>query len=75
MYKKSIKQRNIRKDILDEALAISEKIYYIDGIAICYNRKGISARYDSDYAASVTCHKRAQIILIKLPIHCQKLNV
>ena len=59
LYKKSIKQRKIRKDILDEALTISEKIYYINGIAICYNRKGISARYNNDYGASVMYHKRA----------------
>ena len=59
LYKKSIKQRKIRKDILDEALTISEKIYYINGIGTCYNRKGISARYASDYGASVRYHKRA----------------
>ena len=59
LYKQSIKQRAIKKEILDEALAISEKIYYIDGLAKCYNRKGITARYESNYGASVMYHKRA----------------
>jgi len=59
LYKKSIKQHAIRKDILEEALAISKKIFYIKGIGICYNRKGITARYDQDFSASVTYHKRA----------------
>ncbi len=59
LYKQSIKERNIRKDILEEALRISEQIYYIDGIAKCYNRMGIQARYENNYARSVTFHKRA----------------
>ncbi len=59
LYKKSIKQKEIKKDILDEALAVSEKIYYINGIAICYNRKGITARYENDYGKSVMYHKRS----------------
>ena len=59
LYKKSVKQNNIRKDILDDALVISEKIYYIKGIGVCYNRKGITARYEQDYSKSVMYHKRA----------------
>lgn len=59
LYKKSIKQRDIRKDILDEALEISEKIYYIKGVGICYNRKGITARYEENFAQSIILHKRA----------------
>lgn len=59
LYKKSIKQKELKKDILDEALAVSEKIYYINGIAKCYNRKGITARYENDYGKSVTYHKRS----------------
>ena len=59
LYKKSIRERKIRKDILEEALRISEQIYYIDGIAKCYNRMGIQARYENNYSQSVTYHKRA----------------
>ncbi len=59
LYKISIKQRSIRKDILDEALLISECIFYLNGIAKCYNRMGITARYERDYILSVTYHKKA----------------
>lgn len=59
LYKKSIRQRKIRKDIIEYALNVSKKIFYIDGIAKCYNRMGISARYANNYRASVTYHKRA----------------
>ncbi|MBD0778060.1 tetratricopeptide repeat protein [Maribacter sp. ANRC-HE7] len=59
LYKTSIRQGAIRKDILDEALLISESIFYINGIGKCYNRMGITARYDHDYIQSITYHKRA----------------
>ncbi|MFK5982037.1 MAG: tetratricopeptide repeat protein [Flavobacteriaceae bacterium] len=59
LYKKSIRQGEINKDIIEEALLVSEMIYYIDGIGKCYNRMGITARYESDYTQSVNFHKRA----------------
>jgi len=59
LYKKSIKQKGIRKDVLDEALILAENLRYYKGIAICYNRKGITARYEQDYGQSVMFHKRA----------------
>ena len=59
LYKNSIRQGAIRKEILEEALIISEMIYYIDGIAKCYNRMGITARYESNYSQSVNFHKRS----------------
>ncbi len=59
LYKTSIYQGAIRKDILDEALLISESIFYINGIGKCYNRLGITARYEHDYIQSITYHKRA----------------
>ncbi len=59
LYKKSIKQKEIRKDVLEEALVISEKIYYINGLAKCYNRLGITARYENDYGKSIMYHKRS----------------
>lgn len=59
LYKKSIKSKLANEDIIDEALIVSEKIFYIRGIAVCYNRKGITARYEQDYGKSVMYHKRA----------------
>ncbi|WP_291868789.1 tetratricopeptide repeat protein [Maribacter sp.] len=59
LYKKSIYQKTIRKDVLDEALIVSESIFYINGIAKCYNRMGITSRYEQDYLQSVMYHKRA----------------
>ncbi|PIF01612.1 MAG: hypothetical protein CR994_00455 [Maribacter sp.] len=59
LYKTSIRQGAIRNDILDEALRISKSIFYINGIAKCFNRLGIAARNDQDYIQSVTYHKRA----------------
>ena len=59
LYKTSIKQHKIRKDIIDEAIVVSENIFYIKGIGIGYNRKGITARYEQNYSQSVMYHKRA----------------
>lgn len=59
LYKLSIKQKKINKRILEDALAISQRIFYIKGIGICYDRKGINARYEQDYSNSITNHKRA----------------
>jgi len=59
LYKNSIKQKEIRKEVLEEALIISEKIYYINGLAMCYNRLGITARYENDYGKSIMYHKRS----------------
>ncbi len=59
LYKKSSRTSDIRTDILDEAIEIAEAIYYIKGIGIAYNRKGITARYEQDYTQSVIFHKRA----------------
>ncbi len=65
VYKKSIKQHAIRKDILEEALAISKKIFYIKGIGISYFRKGITTRYEQNFSKSVMYHKRALSFLEK----------
>ena len=59
LYKRSIKQKEIKKVVLEEALMVSEKIYYINGLAMCYNRLGITARYENDYGNSIMYHKRA----------------
>ncbi|MGV6845287.1 MAG: tetratricopeptide repeat protein, partial [Lutibacter sp.] len=59
LYKKTAKEKQINNDIINEALKISEKIYYLDGIAECYDRKGYYARKQFDYSNSLTFHKRA----------------
>lgn len=59
LYKKAIKSRCVNEEIIDEATTISEEIAYFDGLAKCYNRKGISARIAFDYTNSVLYHKRA----------------
>lgn len=59
LYKGALKDGITRKDIIEEALLISEKIYYINGIAKCYNRMGNTARYESDLGQSILYHKRA----------------
>ncbi|WP_298364508.1 LuxR C-terminal-related transcriptional regulator [uncultured Lutibacter sp.] len=59
LYKKTIYNKNPNESIIDEAINISEKIYYINGLADGYNRKGLTARYNNNYTASVAYHKRA----------------
>jgi DNA-binding CsgD family transcriptional regulator len=58
LYKQSIRQREINKDVIENALTISESLFYIKGIGICYDRKGLTARYEQDYNSSITNHKR-----------------
>ncbi len=59
LYKQSIRQKEIRKDILEKALSISKAIYYIKGIGTSYDRMGLTARYEQNYGASIRLHKRA----------------
>ena len=59
IYKKTIRKRPIRYDILDTALFISQKIKYNKGIAIAYDRKGVNERYNLNYSKSVNYHKKA----------------
>ena len=59
VYRKSIRNRPIRHDILDEALKLSEKLNYATGIANCLNLKGLNARYRHEYLQSVKLHKEA----------------
>ena len=59
LYKQSIRQKEINKDIIENALDVSKSLYYIKGIGICYVRKGLTARYQQDYSSSITNHKRA----------------
>lgn len=59
IYKKTIRKKPIRYDILDTALYISKKIKYNKGIAIAYDRKGINKRYELKYSESVNYHKQS----------------
>lgn len=59
IYKKTIRKRPIRYDMLDTALSLSKKIKYNEGIAIAYDRKGINNRYQLKYLESVNHHKQS----------------
>ena len=63
LYKKTVYSKKPNEQIIDEAIAIAEKIYYIDGLANCYNRKGLNARHENDFTASISHHKRALNLL------------
>jgi ATP/maltotriose-dependent transcriptional regulator MalT len=59
LYRKSVKQRNAKEAVIDEALSVSEALFYINGIAKCYDRKGLTARFQSNYIEAIRFHKRA----------------
>lgn len=59
IYKKSIRARPIRNDILDTALFFALNLNYVKGIASAYNRKGLNSRYDLKYRESVDFHELA----------------
>lgn len=59
LYRSSVRQREYNEAIIDEALLIAEDLIYIKGIANCYDRKGLTARYKSNFNESVKLHKRA----------------
>ncbi|VAW25923.1 hypothetical protein MNBD_BACTEROID04-1988, partial [hydrothermal vent metagenome] len=65
LYKKAVRAKIDNENIIDEAISISEKIFYIKGLGESYNRKGLAARYNYDYESSVTFHKRALSYLNK----------
>jgi len=59
LYKKAVRAKISSETIIDEAISISEKIFYIKGLGVSYDRKGLAARYNYNYESSVTHHKRA----------------
>ncbi len=59
LYKKSVRKRIPNEAIIDEALKISEEIFYINGIAKSYDRKGLTARFNHKYTEAIRLHKRA----------------
>ncbi len=56
IYKKSIRSRPIRNDILDSAINQAKRLNYKLGIAEGYNKKGLNYRYALDYQKSVDYH-------------------
>jgi DNA-binding CsgD family transcriptional regulator len=65
LYKKSNRAKIKNEAIIDEAIAISEKIFYLKGLGESYDRRGLVARYANDYEQSVNDHKRALSYLVK----------
>ena len=61
IYKKSIRNRPIRYDMLDTALYLAKAINYNNGIAAAYDKKGINSRYQIKYRESVNYHKQSLI--------------
>ena len=59
IYKKTIRNRPIRYDMLDTALYLSKAINYNKGIATAYDKKGINSRLKLKYLNSVNYHKQA----------------
>ncbi len=59
IYKKTIRKRPIRYDMLDTALYLSKKLNYNKGMAIAYDRKGLNKRYELKYLESVNYHKQS----------------
>ncbi|OYT16096.1 MAG: hypothetical protein B7C24_09550 [Bacteroidetes bacterium 4572_77] len=59
IYKKTIRSRPIRHDILDTAIFLAQKINYKIGLADGYNKKGLNYRYALDYQESVDYHRKA----------------
>lgn len=59
LYKKSIKNKEINEAIIDEAINVSEKIFYLKGLGESFDRKGLTARKNNDYNNSISYHKRA----------------
>jgi len=76
-----------RPDIVEEALDLATKIYYIDGIANAYNAKGLMAKKRNRFLKSVEYYKRSLgfleksqdtllkiIVLNNLGVSLRKLN-
>jgi ATP/maltotriose-dependent transcriptional regulator MalT len=66
--------KNLRPDILEEALEIAGKIYYIDGIAKAFDLKGLKERRKNNFLKSVEYHKRALSFFEKSTDTTAKIN-
>lgn len=65
LFKKSTRKDIINHDIIDEAIKVSKEIYYVDGIAKAYSRKGMCLRHEQEFYESVKNHKRALLYFDK----------
>lgn len=59
IYKKSLKARPIRFDILDTAIYMAKKLDYKEGLAYGLDRKGLNYRYHSKYQESLIEHLKS----------------
>lgn len=59
IYKRSLKARPIRYDILDTALAMAYHLDYKKGIAYAHNRRGLNFRYHTQFTESLNEHLKA----------------
>jgi len=59
IYRKSLKARPIRFDILDTAIFMAEILDYKKGLAYGHDRKGLNYRYHSNFQESLTEHMRS----------------
>lgn len=65
LYKNSSRSRLTNERYVDEAIAVSEEIFYIKGLGESYDRKGLTARNNSDFTNAIAFHKRALNYLTK----------
>lgn len=59
LYKKANKSKIKNNAIINEAIAISEELFYVKGLGESYNMRGLVARYNNDLEGSVNDHIRA----------------
>jgi len=59
LYKNSSRSRLVNELYVNEAIKISEEIFYMKGLGESYDRKGYIARKNSDFTNSIAFHKRA----------------
>lgn len=59
IYKKSLKARPLRVDILDTALAMAYDLNYLRGMAYAHDRKGLNLRYGNQFSESLDQHMKS----------------
>lgn len=59
LYRKSLKSPPIRYDFLDTIIYFSGQLNYLCGKAKAIDRKGLNARYQSDFIQSLELHRKA----------------
>ncbi|PID59494.1 MAG: hypothetical protein CR986_05510 [Ignavibacteriae bacterium] len=59
LFKNAAKKGYVNYEIIDSAISIGDKLFYIEGLGKAYQRKGLTARYNYDYYTAIENHKRA----------------